>query len=267
MDNLQAVIDAARAGAETKTLHEDGHVMVVYVPGHGDHPGRTEVVTKATLEPYRATGAVAVFDAVSLSTLIAVNSYAHTTVYVDRNPTKPAIVAVLNDHGRDGPGWRDHRVSIQFRKTPQWEKWSAIDGKFLSQMEFANFVEDNLLDIVTPAPADMLEISQHLEVIRTTSFKSSSRPKSGLVKFRNESDDTTAENVTIPDALVLELAPFVGSPKSLITARFRYRIEGGGLKLGVKLQRIEEVVAEVMDAIVAAIDLPEGAVMVEGVAP
>lgn len=115
----------------------------------------------------------------------------------------------------------------------------------------------------------MLEISQFLEVTRTTNFKSVTRPKSGVVQFRNEMTDTASgspESVKIPDTIKLFLSPLLGIPPMVIEARFRYRL-ADGLKLGIKIQRGEEIMAQILEEIVAQIVLPEGAVMVEGIAP
>jgi uncharacterized protein YfdQ (DUF2303 family) len=272
-DNLQAVIDVARAGATYQELHTNHGAMHVLV--HDADKSRVEKIDLETgaLHPFRKRGTVQVFDSVSLNTIMGENAGGNVTVYVDRNPTKPAIVAVLNGAGRDGAGWGDHRAAITFRPTPQWLKWTSIDGKMLAQTDFANFIEDNLLDVKKPAAGDMLEISQFFEVTRTTSFKSVTRPKAGLINFKNEQSDQTSnksgagEDMEVPDTITLFLAPMFGGTPMNVTARFRYRIENGTLKLGVKLQRIEEIMSEIIEDFVSLIVLPEGAVMVEGVAP
>lgn len=268
-NNMQAVIDAARQGAAPAVVHEGNGRKMIVIPGIGDKPGRLETVNTEELgaHPLRKRGTVQVFDAASLNTIMAENADHAITVYVDRNPTEPAVVAVLNGHGAKGPGWGDFRASINFRATPQWLKWAGIDGRLMSQQDFANFIEDNLLDVLDPAPADMLEISRSLMVTRTTEYKSVTRPKSGLIQFKNESADTFAESTRVPDEITLLLSPLFGVPPQSVTARFRYRIEGGALKLGVKLQRIEELMDAIMRDVLGAIVLPPGAVMVEGVAP
>jgi uncharacterized protein YfdQ (DUF2303 family) len=268
-NNMQAVIDAARQGAKPETVADEHGVKWVLVPGVGAIPSKIEKVSirSEAPHPYRKVGAVQVFDAVSLNKIMAENIGGNITVYVDRSPAKPAIVAVLNGHGAGGPGWADHRASVAFRPTPQWVKWTGIDGKFLSQADFANFIEDNLLDVKVPEAGNMLEISQFLEVTRTTTVKSVSRPKSGLVQFKNENNDAVVGEQEIPDTLTLWLAPMVGTSEMEVAARFRYRIDNGTLKLGVKLQRVEEIMATILEDFVSLIQLPDGAVMVEGVAP
>lgn len=269
IDNMQAVIDAARQGAKTDLVLNEAGRLIVLVPGISGHPSRLETIDTEKLgaAPLRKRGTVEVFDAASFNKIMAENTDGLVTVYINRDANKPAVVAVLNGHGSAGPGWADHRASIVFRPTPQWVKWTGIDGKFLSQADFANFIEDNLLDVRHPAAADMLEISQFLEITRTTNFKSVTRPKSGLTQFKNENNDVQASSMAIPDMITLLLSPLFGIPPMEIQARFRYRLTEGVLKLGIKLQRVEEIMAQIMEEIAAEVVLPDRGVMVEGIAP
>jgi len=266
MDNLQAVIDAARQTIPAVKVEEGPTRAVYFVPGNSDVAGKLEQVPLDLLAPARKTGNVSVFDAASFNEILAQNIDAgNITVYVNRDARQPAIVGVLNGNGAKGPGFGDFRAAINFRVTPQWEKWTKISGTFMSQADFAHFIEDNILDVRSPAAADMLEISQALEVTKTTAFKSITRPRTGQVVFKNE--EAMQENVTVPETISLFIAPLFGMPPMEITARFRYRIEGGNLRLGVKLQRVEEIMAHLVDGIASAIVLPAGAVQVEGIAP
>ena len=133
IDNVQAVIDTAKKAAEPVVLFKNDRFADVYVPsarGDGEIKRLDLEATLAT--PLRKRGKIQVFDAASLNMIIADNSDAgDISIYLDRNPIKPAIVAVLNGHGKSGPGWGDFRVEILFRSTPQWQKWKSIDGKLL----------------------------------------------------------------------------------------------------------------------------------------
>jgi uncharacterized protein YfdQ (DUF2303 family) len=266
--DMQAVIEAAQRGVTGTVLFEQDGIKYVSLQFNGATKIEGIKVRDHAAVPFRKSGIVLVFDIESLNKLLAENDDAGaTTVYINRDAIKPAIVAVLNGAGKTGPGWGDFRASISFRPTSQWSKWAGIDGKFLSQADFANFIEDNLLDVVDPAPADMLEISQFMEVTRTTSFKSVTRLSTGLVQFRNEANDVAAEHIKVPETLTLSVAPMIGFGAIEVKARFRYRIENNTLKLGIKLQRVEDIMDGILNGMVEGIVLPPGAVMVEGVAP
>jgi uncharacterized protein YfdQ (DUF2303 family) len=268
VDNMQAVIDAARKGVDYKVLEADEHFQIIYTPNHGV---QTIDLQKHRDTPARKTGTVTVLDAESFNGLLTANATSGaTTIYVNPDANKPAIVAVINGHGSAGPGHGDFRVSIGFRETPQWVKWKGIDGKLLPQAEFAEFVEDNLGDIAAPDGATMMEIVTYLQATRSVDFRSGVKLGNGAVQLTNiESIEASvgAGNIAVPDVFEIALSPIFGVAPFKVPARFRYRIEGGKLKLGFKLQRIEDVVQQIIREIEGDITPPEGVMKVYGVAP
>lgn len=279
IDNVQTVIDAARQGVAATKLETVGS-RALYVLPHGSvHAIDMENGLPA---PVRKRGTVQVFDAPSFNALLAANDGGNATIYINRDADAPAIVAVLNGNGEHGPGWGDFRAEIVFRFTPQWKKWKAISGKMMGQVEFAEFIEENLADIIAPTGADMLEIAQDLSAKRSVDFKSNVRLSDGRFQFQNIENleaQVGAGQIGIPPTITLGIAPVFGLPPFKVEARFRYRIENGKLKLGIILQRMEDVMVAVVNdmvvgtlaeegrAAVAGIDAPAGAVMVEGLAP
>lgn len=268
VDNMQAVIDAARKGHDLVTLASDTHYQMIYSPTHGV---QTVSLEKHNAAPARKTGSVTVFEAESLNRLLVDNAVpGGTTIYINPDADKPAIVAVMNGNGLAGPGFADFRVSIGFRPTPQWAKWKAIDGRLLPQAEFAEFVEDNLADIATPDGATMMEIVTYLQATRSVDFRSGVKLSNGAVQLtNNESIEASvgAGNIAVPDVFEIALSPVFGVTPFKIPARFRYRIEDRKLKLGFKLQRIEDVMAQIIKDIESEIVLPDGVAKVYGIAP
>jgi uncharacterized protein YfdQ (DUF2303 family) len=268
VDNMQAVIDAARKGVELTVLDQSTHHKIVYTPEHGVE---TISLEKHNARPARKTGTVTVLDAPSFNDLLTANAFpGATTIYIDPKTDDPAIIAVINGNGLAGPGFGDFRIKIGFRPTPQWVKWKQIDGKLMPQATFAEFVEDNLADIASPPGGEMMEIVTYLQATRSVDFKSGIRLSNGQVQFQNlESIDAKvgAGETQVPEMFTVALSPVVGVQPFTIPARFRYRIEGGKLHLGFKLARIEDVVAQVVKEIQDAIVPPEGVAMVYGIAP
>lgn len=218
--------------------------------------------------PTRKKGSIILFDVDSFNTYLGANAKpGETIIYVDRDLGEPSITAVLNDNSSANPGFRDFRATLQFRKTPQWKKWQAMDGKMVSQEMFSEFVEENMLDILDPPGAQMLEIVTYLQVTRAVDFKSAVNLGNGNVQFQNlESTDAKVSTglLTIPTIFVLALAPIMGGPTFKIEARFRFRLADGKLSLGLKLQRLEDVMEQVFDDVVQNMTLETGVLMVSG---
>ena len=273
IDNVPAIINAARQGAVAHKVLETPGKLFVLIPGIAGHPSQIKDINTEALadKPIRKRGMTQVFDAASLNMLIADNGDAgNIAIYVNRDPNKPAVVAVLNGHGKSGPGWGDFRAEIAFRPTPQWVKWKGIDGKMMPQAEFAEFIEDNMADVAEPSGAELLEIATYMQATRSVDFKSALQLSSGAVQFQNlESLDTKvgAGSIAIPTMFTLGIAPLFGSPSYKVPARLRYRLTDGKLTLGIKLQRVEDLMVKVLDEVVQKIEVGTNISVFEGLAP
>ncbi|MCB8880098.1 DUF2303 family protein [Acidisoma cellulosilytica] len=272
-DNMQAVIDAARQGTVSTQIESVGTTRWFFVPGAGSDQGRIEKIEteNAGGHPHRKRGNVIVFDAASFNQVLADNADAgNIAVYFDRSPEKPSVVAILNGNGPSGPGFGDFRAHIVFRPTPQWEKWKRFDGKLLSQVDFAEFVEENLDDIAEPAGGAMLDIVTKLQAIRTVNFKSGVRLSSGEIQFQHMEDvqaQVGAGSIAVPETFTLGIAPIFGLASYAVPARFRYRIQEGRLQMGYKLQRVETMMGKIVEDVIGKIERGANISVMDGLPP
>lgn len=190
-------------------------------------------------------------------------------VYADEDAM--ALVAILNDHYEDYAGWRDDRIALALRRRPEWEEWKAKDGQMMKQEEFAVFIEDHLAEIVRPEAAVMLDIAQTFQAEIEGGFKQATRLQSGAVQFRYEENigakAGTGGTMDIPEELGLEVVPFFGGPKYGLSARFRFTLRAGDLKLGYKLNRPGDVERAAFTNIVGAVATELGIKTIAGIAP
>ncbi len=174
-----------------------------------------------------------------------------TTIWVP--VTRGPIVAVINDHNNDSPGWGDHRAIVDLGTTPEWDHWMRFHNQLVDQDEFANHIEEGLAEVVTPDGAELLEVAQSIEASLGGRFKSSHRLHDGRVQmeYSEEVDASAGEDgrLTIPREIELAVAPFAGEGTYKVKARFRYKIAGGKLQLGYKLDRPELVKRDAFESI------------------
>lgn len=195
--------------------------------------------------PRRKTGTVVVRDAASFLAYFGKHAPLNAEVFADDE--KGTVTAVLNAHGGVGGDaqWQDHRLVLRMVPSPAWVAWTDRSGKYLPQVEFAEFIEANLPDIAEPPAAAMLELAQTFEATKSVDFESSHRLSSG--ERRLEYKETLAAKagqrgqIDIPTQITLGLAPWRGGDVYRVTARFRYRIADGRLLLGYVLDRPEDV--------------------------
>lgn len=215
--------------------------------------------------PHRAIGTAAVLDAASFIEYYTLFSDENSRVFADETTSK--VLAVLDYHGagsEGGPRWGQHRVRLDLRSSPEWSTWINRNGVAhkMTQMEFAEFIEDNTPDIREPSAATMLEMARSLQAKTDVDFSSAIRTNNGQVQFKfTESIKGTygSGNVEIPEQFIVGIPVYVGSPRVAITARLRYRLNSGKLSIWYDLLRHEAVERE---AFLSALDGIKGALNV-----
>lgn len=173
-----------------------------------------------------------------------------TTIWV--HPTSGLVTAVIDDNGTE-PGYGQHQVRLQLKTTPEWDYWQARDKEMVSQDQFAEHIEGGLEEIATPDAAEMLEIAQSFHATSSAQFRSSTRLGSGEQRLQyDEEVKATAGasgDLTVPTVIMLALAPFVGEDRYRLTARLRFRLNGGQLKLGYLLDRPESILRDALEGV------------------
>lgn len=75
--------------------------------------------------PARPKGVVLVNDADSFARAVTQRTLGGVTPVLYADESTMDLVAVLNDDHGDEPGWRDYRVVLKLRPTPEWERWTG----------------------------------------------------------------------------------------------------------------------------------------------
>lgn len=207
--------------------------------------------------PRHKAAARSVTDAASF--VAYVNRHALDGTEVWAHAPKSKVVALIDSHESAGyeAGWQKHRVTLDLEHSKPWAAWAAADGKLLTQSDFADFLDDRWNDVIEPAPALMIDIATTFQAKTKVDFDSGVRLDSGDVKLTYV-EETAAKagqkgDITIPKKIQLALRPYVGGPIYSIWANFRYRLNGGNVLLGFKLERPENVLEAAFADIVTEI--------------
>lgn len=280
---------AGEVEAVARIVNEAGLGKPVLMAGEVDEEGVWTVATPAgwqreffTVEPAMPSpamsrGEICVHNAVSFAAAVHQRKLAEIVPVVYADETVLSLVAVLNDDHDVAPGWRDYRVRLALRRSPEWEAWRAVDrktcdGGLLTQETFAEFVEDHLADIVDPTAADMLEMAQTFHATVASNFMQGSRNRDGRRQFIFEEDiDAKAGEsgeMVLPGTVRLRLRLFVGGGPVDTTARLRYRLREKKLTLGFKLDQPDDLERVTFTGeVVAGVEEALGLVAIAGVAP
>jgi len=234
-------------------------------------PGYTLASLRAYGQPEQEAGTVAVHSLGSLVEYLDRHAINGSAVFAAGREVR-LISAVIDWHGVPStandrrPGWARHKAEYKLEFTPEWLAWTGISGRAIAQQAFAEFVEENLPDIVEPDAATVLEVVRNLSGNRKVKFGSSRNLANGDVALQwiEETDAGAGPNqeTKVPSELKLRLPVFRGAEKCTtyeVKAFLRYRIKDGTLSFELKLHRperaldgaFEDVVAELMSAIEA----------------
>lgn len=221
-------------------------------------------------QPTRKTGVVKVRDVTSFATFWEKHSIGdRSEIYADRDAR--TITAVLDAHGADAEdtGWAQHRLILGLNFSEQMKTWLAADNRLMSQEAFAEFLDDNRADIYSPPAAEMLEIAQTIEGTSKVDWQASHRLVDGQRRLAYVETNTARAGqkgeLAIPTVLLIHLPVFDGATEAhQLEARFRHRIDGGALKLGVKLVRPNDLITAAFNGVVDQVAEACGAVVMRG---
>ena len=220
--------------------------------------------------PTRKRGTATLNDAESFIIVVNDQKGDNTRLFSTINP--PTFTAVFNHHAEEA-GWGDHKAKYDAPISPEWGAWGKADKQKQSQVDMAQFLESNLVDIVhipkadasegkpaevgSPDGATMLEICRTLAAKKDVEFKSAVRLGDGSTQFTyNEEVRGSASNGTldIPEQFSIGVPVFENGDKYRVDVRFRYRIgQGGDLVMWLELVRPHKVIEDAVKQLRAEI--------------
>ena len=275
-DAALVIADLARR-AESVTFtprkgdYKDAAPFVVLRLPNGEE--KVQFLSERLTDPVRKTGTVKLKDADSFIAYYAIHGNG-MPVYATLTPAR--FLAVLNEHGKDKAGWRDHRADFQVAHSREWETWSKHNGAgaaFNSNESFALFLEDNAPDIVKPDPTTMLAIALNFRIKADVGFSVAQRLEDGNIDLAyNNLVTAGATNqaggkVKIPEQFTIDVPVFDGiaARKYKVDARFRYRLREGKLTLWYELVRPHKTIEQAFSDIWTEIQKATKAPILHGV--
>lgn len=247
-----------------------------YAFKHADDVTTVDLLDRNLERPRRKTGVVRVEDTASFVQYFKKHSDAASEVFVDIRAG--VLTAVLDAHeathteGYAGSGdtarWGEHRLVLRLAETDAWKRWTGQDRQLLKQQVFADFIDDNRADIRKPSAADMLELVQQFQAKTKVTFQSANILANGDRRLTFEEETSAGGgakgSIEVPSVLELGIAPFEDSEPYVVTARFRYRIQGGGLFMGYLLDNADDVKRDAVKTVVTKVSEELGIQIMRG---
>lgn len=202
--------------------------------------------------PLRKRGTVTLDDADSFIAYVKDQAGPATRIYctTDYSKSEVRFTGVLNDYQAEKPQWQDFRAVYAPAMSVEWARWTASNGKKMSQMDFATWLEDNLKDIASaegfPTGVQMLDMAKALEINQDNRIKSAIRLQSGGVQMEyvSKDDEATIERMKVFERFALGVAPFFNGQAYQLEARLKYKSAAGAVQFWYELIRADLVVQD-----------------------
>jgi uncharacterized protein YfdQ (DUF2303 family) len=242
---IDSIKNLATSGIKPAYLDEEASIPYVVIPQGYKVEGLGGLVYhKFNQHPHRKAQTVTLNTPGSFAGYFADQKQDHSRIFGNVDTAQFTAIIDYHEPGEGPANWCEHRAILTLRHSREWKIWTAASGKKMSQVEMAEFLEDNSIDIVNPSGAAMLEIASTLQARSEVAFESATRLQDGQTQFtyREEIKGTAgAGKMSVPDSFTIKVSVFDGMPPVEIVARLRYRISSSKLVIWFDLLRADRM--------------------------
>lgn len=208
--------------------------------------------------PDRSIASVKLRDAASFVHYFKNHKQGYSSIYATLEPAK--FLAVFDDffHAStptataDGTlnmtlltdeqaNWREFRAEFSPPASREWLLWNKTHNVKLTQLQFAEFLQDNLPDVIKPTGAELYELALNFESTQSGVFSTSQRLQDGSSAFTYTAENNIKGTLQLPEFITLNIPVFENTAPRELQARLRYRAKDGALTLWFELVRPHKV--------------------------
>lgn len=271
--NAQAIIDVVQE-LDTVLLQKvergddaGGEAFVLVLPSGKKVESVKKYLDEYREYPERKTGTSKHTQIESF--IAAVNRFrdASSAVYLDDfDRGAPKLLAVFDYHepqANEGHArFGQHRAEYAFPVSDEWKAWTSIAGKPMSQTDFAAFLEDRILDVLSPelakdsarkfaddlgitlaTQARLIELSKGLAVRVDSQVANAVNLSTGETQFNfaETHGDKDGAPLKVPGGFLVAIPIFRGGDRYPIPVRLRYRVQQARVVWTLSLSNVDKV--------------------------
>jgi hypothetical protein len=251
-------LDAFEAGLKSQVPTEIFPGVIVHhrdIVATDKRDARLAEDKKNGVGPINPAGTLTLLTPESFALAITDHRDERTKVFADSE--KSEITAVFDfletgglKEGRSR-GWGQLRAVIGFAESRKLKEWKRT-LEWMTQAEFANFLEDHLEDVLTPSGQELLAIATDLEASSTGGFKGKVNLDNGSVRLAYQ--DEVETTVEVPRNLTLGIPLFEHGDRYKLGARLRFVIQGGSVKFRLLFTNLQDAKEQEFERIVQEIE-------------
>lgn len=244
-----------------------------------------ELLDEWRTAPERRKGSAKVNTLTAFIDLVNRHKDTDSVVFGDLTDKAPSIMAVIDYHTiAHDPRFGQHRVHYAFPLSKEWLAWLAMDGKVMSQGEWAAFVEERIADLASPldaeaseyerlfqtkiaVPSELIQLSRGMQISVAATVKDVRTLQSGEVEisYAEVHNDGSGQKLIVPGLFIIQIPMFVDGDRVRIISRLRYRRQDSKIVWFYQMYRADLVMrarlVEDVELVMTATALPfyEGA--------
>lgn len=272
-----AIAKVAELARETATavhelnapLYQEGipaGIPVIIDAKFGQMHGTKHLFDEWRAHPERKSGTAKVSTLQSFTDLVNRHKTDNSVIFANIDWRKPSLTAVIDYHAKENGSLADngkHRVLYEFPLSEEWQAWVSLNGKAMTQQDFAFFIEDRIPELAAPHeeeityweatlggrvayPNQIVELSRGLKVNAETKLRSNTvlATGEGELTWEEEHRDHKGDRLIVPSLFILQLPPFFRGEKARVPARLRYRVKDGAVTWFYQLYRPDLYITE-----------------------
>ena len=199
-----------------------------------------------------------------------VNRYKDDTSAIFYNQDKQKVTCIFDCATKNNTSFEQHKADYAFPFSDELKEWKEHNGDVMTQIDFAFFIEKNVLDLADPdktAESEALKeirlrigghfaaVSKMVELSRGISIHSDERatvkydPNTGesTVDFSSEHTDATGEKVKVPTMFLIVIPILKGGKSYQLPCRLRHRLKNGQIIWWYEVIDLDKAIAAAID--------------------
>lgn len=227
--NIQDAINAGAATVRAQNLALGDYYVVVDTNGGITQIDLTGNQWRAL--PQRISRSLELSDQESFLGYWAKHANSNSELYA--STLTWAILGIIDGPGGDDveaserPAWESHKVTVRLERSPELRAWQEWHDRPMSQVQFAEMVEDRIATIADPDGAQLVEMTRVLFRTSGSTFRSSYVDGAHRLEYSEDTDTQTKIKdgyVAAPTKMVLRVPLWLNGPDDVaqIPVRIRY---------------------------------------------
>ncbi|MBQ8465309.1 MAG: DUF2303 family protein [Alphaproteobacteria bacterium] len=286
MDNNENTVTAVREIIEKyfepRVLQVEGTKGLIIAPEGMSVAHAKQFIEKEQTAPEVLKGSTSLHNCNSF--IEFVNRYKTENSALFYNQSEQKITCIFDCATKEKTSFEQHKASYAFPFSDELQEWQKHNASPMPQIEFAYFIEKNVLDLSEPPANDgetdalknirlrigghyagvnrMVELSRGISIHNDerATIKHDINTGEAVVDFSSEHTDMSGNKVKVPNMFLIVIPVLKGGKMYQLPCRLRYRLKEGVIRWWYEVidldKAIEKAIDEELDTIKKDISLP-----------